>query len=196
MGIELNFVNNSGGSPEIVVFQKNTATALKVIKDLEPGHSRVFTFPTELKIDLSDEEDTFAPEMPIEIGQMVHVSMNESDDVLIRKLDAPKPGDIEVVNDLKNFSINAAISLSGKVLDLKEIIAPGQKAVFQFKPVMVVGIAQNAEIGNALSDDVLPKINCEFPLSGIASADIVMTGGGGGSGAGKYEFRLEKVVGV
>ncbi len=45
-----------------------------------------------------------------------------------------------------------------------------------------------------MSPAVVASTNTEFSLLGIASADIVMTGGGSGLDARPFEFNIENVV--
>lgn len=71
---------------------------------------------------------------------------------------------------------------------------PGQKAVFEFKPTLWIGTASQIEQGAVMNSAVLSDINTELSLLGIKRADIVMTGGGGGTTATAYQFRLANVV--
>jgi len=45
-----------------------------------------------------------------------------------------------------------------------------------------------------MNSAVVSSINTELSLIGIASADIVMTGGGAGPAATPFEFAFENVV--
>jgi hypothetical protein len=45
-----------------------------------------------------------------------------------------------------------------------------------------------------MNSAVISDINTELSLLGVASADIVMTGGGAGTSAAPYQFRLANVV--
>jgi hypothetical protein len=57
-----------------------------------------------------------------------------------------------------------------------------------------IGVATEVVQGEALSSAVLSNVNQDLPLQGIASADIVMTGGGTDSNSTSYVFALENVV--
>ena len=48
--------------------------------------------------------------------------------------------------------------------------------------------------GQPLNAAIVSSVNTEISLLGIASADIVMTGGGAGPGAKPFVFTLQNVV--
>ena len=72
-------------------------------------------------------------------------------------------------------------------------MAPGQKAVFAFKPTIFIGVVSEVAEGDVMDSAVISDINTEISLLGIASADIVMTGGGTGPDAVPFAFNLENV---
>jgi molybdopterin biosynthesis enzyme MoaB len=53
---------------------------------------------------------------------------------------------------------------------------------------------QYAEQGQVIDSAIISQVNTEISLTGIASADIVMTGGGTGPGATAYMFSLQNIV--
>jgi hypothetical protein len=48
--------------------------------------------------------------------------------------------------------------------------------------------------GQVMNSAVVSSINTELSLLGIASADILMTGGGPGASAAPFAFKLQNVV--
>ena len=82
------------------------------------------------------------------------------------------------------------------MLALQQGLNPGQTAAFVFSSSIFVGVAPDIEEGQQLNSEVLSQINTEISLEGISSADIVLTGGGDGSGSQPYRFTLENVVGA
>jgi hypothetical protein len=102
--------------------------------------------------------------------------------------------EVQVLNSLPKGAINAGIYKAGKLLATKTSIAPQQKAVFEFKPTLWIGVVSQVDEGQVMNSAILSNIDTEISLLGIASADIVMTGGGPGSGATPFVFRLENVV--
>jgi hypothetical protein len=104
------------------------------------------------------------------------------------------PDEIEVKNHLPTGSVNALIYKAGKLFAHKTGIAPGQKAVFQFNPTIYIGVVSQMDQGQVMNAAILSDINTEISLLGIASADIVMTGGGPGPNAAPFAFTLANVV--
>ena len=76
----------------------------------------------------------------------------------------------------------------------KTSIAPGQKAVFHFKPTIWIGAISQVAQGEVMNSAIINDVETEISLLGIASADIVMTGGGSGAASTAFEFNLENVV--
>ena len=71
---------------------------------------------------------------------------------------------------------------------------PWQKAVFEFKPTIWIGVASQVVQGQVMNSAIISNINTELSLLGIASADIVMTGGGPGANSTPFAFNLENIV--
>jgi len=102
--------------------------------------------------------------------------------------------EVQVLNSLPVGAINASIYKAGKLLAVKTSIAPQQKAVFEFKPTIWIGVASQIVQGQVMDSAIISNINTELSLLGIASADIVMTGGGPGANSTPFAFNLENIV--
>jgi hypothetical protein len=87
-------------------------------------------------------------------------------------------------------SIDAQIYRNGKLLATKTGVSPQQKAVFEFKPTIWVGIVNEIQEGDIMNSAILSDINTEISLLGITKADLIITGGGEGSTAVPYKFTL------
>ena len=85
--------------------------------------------------------------------------------------------EVDVRNDLDYGAIQAGIYKDSRLLALKTNISPGEKAVFEFKPTIWVGVVSGVEEGDVMNSAVMSDVNTEISLLGIASADIVLTGG-------------------
>ena len=202
-GIKLNFINESNdkNNSEVVVFQKNVATdfdeiavAWKVIQNCGTGWQHSFVFPLEFQISASDAWDnSLITPIDAENGQMFAVSRGQSGDQLGYAGAGSSRKEVEVRNDLPLGSINAEIYKNGKLLSTKTGISPGQKAVFEFKPTIWIGVVSQVTEGQLMDSAIISAINTELGLLGVASADIVMTGGGVGPNASRFEFQLENV---
>lgn len=203
MDIKLNFINQSNdtNNSKVVIFQKNVATdfdelpvAWHVIQHCGRNETHPFTYPMPMAVSSSDSWGNYTPHLDAAHGQAFAVSMTPSGDSLSYHGPASSPNEVEVINDLTRGAISASIYKSGKLLATRTGLAPMQKAVFQFKPTIWVGVASDVVEGEVLNSAILSDINTEISLFGIASADIVMTGGGTGPDATPFTFALANTV--
>jgi hypothetical protein len=201
--VKLNFINNSNDSnnSEIVIFQKNVSTgydelavAWTVIQNCGVGDNHPFSYPLDMKVSASDSYGNFTPQLLAYPGQAFEVVLDRSGDIL-QLADSPAASvkDVEVRNSLTQGSINACVYRDGKLLATKTNVVPLEKAVFQFKPTIWIGVAAEIEEGEVMDSAILSTINTEISLLGVASADIVMTGGGAGATSKPYTFKLMNV---
>ena len=200
--IKLNFINDSNdvNNSNVVIFQKNAGTsfdelavAWQVIKYCGQGDNHPFTWPFASSVGASDSWGNYTPQLAAQPGQMFQMVLTPSGDQLQPAGPASSPQEIQVLNALNKGAINANIYKAGKLLAIKTGVAPGQKAVFQFKPTIWIGVASEIEEGEVMNNAIISNINTELNLLGIASADIVMTGGGAGAGAKPFQFTLQNV---
>ncbi|MFJ2987225.1 hypothetical protein ACIPF8_05125 [Collimonas sp. NPDC087041] len=203
MDIKLNFINQSNdlNNSQIVVFQKNTASdfdelsvAWKIIKNCGQGDNHPFTFPMAMAVGASDSYGNYTPQLPAQNGQLFHVSLTGSGDTLSVAGPGTSTKEVQLRNDLEKGAINASIYKDGRALAIKTSIAPGQKAVFEFKPTIWIGAVSQVVEGQIMNSAIMSDVNTEIPLLGIASADIIMTGGGPGVGSTALKFTLDNVV--
>jgi len=201
--IKLNFINESNdqNNSHIVFFQKNVSTdfdelavAWKVIKNCATGWHHEFTFPMSMRISAEDSwgNEIITP-IPAHNGQLFHVFQDPSGDQLEYFGPGPSRKEVQLRNDLVKGAISANIYKGGKLLARKTGVSPEQKAVFQFKPTLWVGVVSQIEEGEVMNSAIISDINTELGLLGVASADIVMTGGGTGPNATKFQFSLENI---
>lgn len=202
MDIQLNFINNSNdaNNSEIVIFQKNVATnfdelavAWQVIRYCGQGDNHPFTFPMQMQVGASDSYGNYTPQLDAQKGQMFEMALTPSGNRLVPAGPATRSTEVQVLNSLENGAINASICKNGKLLAIKTSIAPQQKAAFQFKPTIWIGVASQIVQGQVMNSAIVSSITTELSLLSIASADIVMTGGGPGPNAKPFAFNLENV---
>lgn len=202
--IKLNFINESNdqNNSEVVFFQKNIGTdfdelavAWKVIENCATGWHHTFTYPMEMRISAADSwgNEIIDPVVATN-GQLFHVYSDPSGNQLTYYGPGASRNEVQLRNDLGKGSIDAKIYKGGKLLAIKTGISPEQKAVFQFKPTLWVGVVSQVEEGQVMNSAILSDVNTELGLLGVASADIVMSGGGVGKGATKFQFKLENIV--
>jgi hypothetical protein len=202
MDIRLKVINRSDGGHqnEIVLFQKDVLANLdefplawKVIRYCGRDCYHPFVYPTGFEVATSDEYGNYSQRVPVVNGQVVTVTATPSGRRLGPCVDSSYSAEVQVVNAQARGSVNVNIFKAGLLLACKTAVAPGQKAVFQFKPTLWIGVASQIEQSSAVNSAVIQSVNTELSLLGIASADIVMTGGGSSSNAGPFVFTLENV---
>jgi hypothetical protein len=149
----------------------------------------------EMTIAASDSWGNYSPQIPATNGQLFQVVNNGSGDVLnYQGQNAGSPNEVDILNTLNMGAINANVYKDGRLLAAKTGIAPGQKAVFQFKPTIWIGVVSQVEEGQVMNSAIISQINTEISLFGLASADIVMTGGGPGANSTPFIFTLQNKV--
>ncbi|HEY5720744.1 MAG TPA: hypothetical protein VIT45_00325 [Allosphingosinicella sp.] len=205
MDIQLNFINqsNDANNSQIVIFQKNVATgyyddsavAWKVIQQCGPGDNHPFVYPATMQVTTSDSFGNYEPRLDAQPGDAFQVALTGSDETL-GKASAPanNPTEMQVLNNLPRDAINAHIYRDGMLLASRTSLAPGQMAAFKFKPTIWIGAVSQVVQGQVMNSAIVEQVNTEFSLLGIASADIVMTGGGPGENSTPLQFSLQNVV--
>ncbi|WP_339606763.1 hypothetical protein [uncultured Roseivirga sp.] len=200
--IQLNFINKSNdqNNSEIVIFQKNMATsfdeiaiAWKVIKNCGQGDYHPFTYSSVLQVAMSDSYGNYTPHLSAMPGQAFEMVLAPSGDLIQYSGPAASSKSIELKNSLQRGAVSGYVYRDGSVIAMKSNIAPGQKAVFEFTPTIFIGVASQITQGQIMNSAIISNINTEISLLGLASADIVMTGGGSGANATAFAFSLENV---
>lgn len=204
MDIKLRFVNQSsdGNKSEVVIYQKNLLTSVasltvawKVIRYCGRDCTHPFVYPLDYEVAVTDEYGNFSPRLSAKNGQLLElISTPTGSRRLLHAGPASASAELHVLNGMGQGAIDVCLFKDGRLMGLKTSVSPGQKAVFQYPPVLWIGVVSEVSQGQAINSAVLPNINTELSLIGIASADIVMTGGGPGAGSTPYEFNLENIV--
>lgn len=201
--VRLNFVNQSNdmNNSDVVIFSRNVSTdfdevaiAWTVIRNCGQGWNHPFTYPMTSQLGCSDAWGNHSPQLTACPGQRFAMTLDASGALLRLQGPANSPAEIELVNALPQGAVNAGIYKDGRLFALKSGIAPQQKAVFQFKPTIWIGVVSQIDEGQVMNSAIISDINTEISLLGVASADIVMTGGGPGANAQPFQFTLANVV--
>lgn len=201
--IKLNFINwsNDANNSDIVIFQKNeipsyneTAVAWCVIHNCGRGDTHPFKYPLALSVATSDSYGNYTPKLDANPGDSFEVVLSPLGDELKPNGPATSVTEIDVQNNLERGAINACIYRDGRLLAIKTNVVPLQMATFALKPVIYIGPVSQIEEGDVMNEAILSEINTQISLLGIASADIVMTGGGVGPAAQPFQFTLQNVV--
>jgi hypothetical protein len=200
--IKLNFINqsNDDNNSDVVIFQKNVASteeiavAWQVIQYCGKGDNHPFDFTMEMAAAAKDSYGNYTPPLPAVPGQSFRLVRTTSGDQLQPNGNAGNMEAIEIVNGLSVGTIDGMVYRSGKVLGIKTGIAAQQKTAFVFQPTIWIGVLSQVNEGDIMNAAMLSVLNTEMSLIGIASADIVMTGGGSGPNAMPFVFTLQNVV--
>lgn len=204
MDIQLNLINHSNdvANSQVLIFQKNEATnfgelaiAWKVITNCGVGCNHPFLFPLKFEVCSSDSDGNYTRKMLATNGNKFAVEMGRSGHILrLTSEQTASVTEVELKNNLSQGSVSANVFKDGKLLAKHSIISPAQKVVFQFLPKIFIAVVSDVQQGEEINTAVLSDINTEFDLLGINSADIIMTGGGGGKMATQFRFELDNVV--
>lgn len=200
--IALRLINSSAelNNSSVLVFQKNVTTnfdeiavAWQVIENLGAGWIHPFQYDLNLAVSASDSWGNFVPQMDSADGKLWTVSRDGSGDQLKPTGAANSASEVQVLNGLDKGAIDACIYRSGTLLSKKTGVAPGQKAVFLFKPTIWIGVVSQVQQGDVLDSAIISNVNTQLNLTNIASADIVMLGGGPGKTSQPFSFVLQNV---
>jgi hypothetical protein len=201
--IQLNLINQSNdqNNSQIVIFQKNVVTgfdeiavAWQVIKNLGHGWHHMVNFPVDISVGAEDQDGNVSDLHTAVNGQQWSVVNTPNGHEIKLKGNASAGDRVVIQNELQKGTINAQVYRDGKLLAVKTGVAPQQLAPFTFKPSIWVGIVSELQQGEIMNSAILTSVNTEISLIGIASADIVWTGGGPGSKSTPFLFRLENIV--
>lgn len=202
--INLRFVNASAdaNNSSIVVFQKNTAAssvdeatvAWQVIENCGIGWTHDFTYEFGLQVAAQDSWGNSVGPLDSGNGVLWRVLKDSSGDQLRLIGQSKPPTEVQIENGLTLGAISAKIYRSGTLLATKTGVAPGQHAGFQFHPIIYIGVISQVTQGKIMDSAIVSTVNTSLNLSGLASADIVMTGGGPGKNSLPFTFTLEKKV--
>jgi hypothetical protein len=201
--IKLNLINrsNDANNSQIVIFQKNenadwneTSIAWYVIRNLGQNNYHPFEYSLAMTVSADDSYGNHTPQMAAENGQLFSMTMQPSGTVLAPAGSSTNPTEVQCWNALDQGSIAANVYKGGRLLARVPNIVPGEQAVFQFLPKIYMSVLSNVQQGTEMNSADVTRNNVFLDLTGLASADIIMEGGGKGETATAYRFRLENKV--
>lgn len=203
MDIKLNFINSSNdlNNSKIVIFQKNvadgvpeTAVAWKVITNCGPGENHPFVLSTTMQVSSNDSYGNYTPQIDAYPGDLFAVLQTGTGNRIHHEGRAAAPTEVHVRNNLTKGAIGVNIHKARRLLATRVPMAPGQTAVFKFAPTIWIGPVSQVSEGQVMNAAIVSSITTELSLLGIASADVVMSGGGAGASAQPFAFALANVV--
>ncbi len=199
-GVQITFVNQSNdmNNSSVVIFQKNVATnfdelavAWRVIENCGRGWTHEFVYPMQFQVGARDSWGNMSNLEYAVNGQSWAVDESPSGSSLSLTAQASSSStEVEVRNLLNVGSTDACIFRDGRLLACKTGVSPQQKAVFEFKPTIWVGVVSQIEEGEFINSAILSSVNQSFSLLGLNKAQLILTGGGSGPNAQPYKFTL------
>jgi len=200
-GIPLRVINqsNDNNNIDVVIFQKNiavfdeTAVAWQLLRFTGSGQIKELVFGNTLGIACQDGFGNFTPRLDANSGSKYEMVSSPSGDSLTLSGPSSSPSEIQLLNSI-NGHISGLIYRSNKLLARRDAVSVGQSAVFQFRPTIFIGVVSGLVEGQVMDSSVLSGINTEMSLLGIASTDIVMTGGGAGPSATPFSFSYQNIT--
>ncbi len=196
--IKLNFINRSAdtNNTNIVIFQKNTAEnsgeiaiAWKVITNCGMFDNHPFMFSMQLEVSGSGSNGKDTPRLTVSNGNVFEMDQDYSGN----QLKLSSSNEVSIKNNMVIGKMNASCYRDGRLLAAKTGLGSGEKAVFKFLPKIYIGVVSEVKQGDVMNSAIVSKISTEINLSGITSADIVMTGGGVSKSATPFSFTLENI---
>ncbi|MFM2059040.1 MAG: hypothetical protein RLY71_3425 [Pseudomonadota bacterium] len=200
MNVQLNYVNASLGTDiDVVVFQQGFTSNPNdpvfpwiVIKHCGRNCYHPFEYGPATYLSIGDEYGNYSSLKEVMPGQTWAVEATHNGRRLNMIGDQRHSRELQVQNDRPSGAINVCLFRNKRIVARKTAVAPRQMAVFDMS-VQTIWFAAASDVK---MDQPLPKFIVsearEFALPGIASADIVM----GGGGAEPYCFTLENVMPV
>ena len=205
--IQLRYLNRSldKNNSTVVIFQKPAIpdwnsgfVAWRVIRNCGVGDYHPFTYSMLLNVSASDSDGNFMPRLAAYPGNLFEVAMSTSG----HELDladangSDKADEVQVLNKLTQGAISASVYRDGKVLAVQPLFPPNEQAVFKFLPKIYCALVSNVEEGAVMDSATVMRDAVEIDLTDVASADIVLKGGGNDDNAKAFTFGKENVVGL
>ena len=200
MDIRLTFLSRSPASRDsvIVLFQKNarpvpggSEIAWKTIRHCGYGYSHPVAFPAQLEICTGDEFGNYSPRMRVTGGDHFSVMPTHLGRRLAIRRRSPGGTEVEVRNELRQGALDINVFRDSRLLWRRRSLPPQQRTMFSFPPSLWIGAIPGARQSEPLRAHAAAAPPTLLSLRGVASADIVMTGGGSGPDAAPITFSLE-----
>lgn len=185
-----------------VMMQKNKASheekgfPWRVFRNLEPGQAYAFEYLDQIQVAFSDNDGNLSPNYDAEPGSSFSVVKETSGLTLVQNRSSLDPTGIDIINEVEQGSFNLWCLRGGKKLAVEYNVDPNIDARFEFEPFeLFLGVILSDEVDD--TQDIDPAFLPYFKriyLNGIASADIVIYGGGVGPSAEPFNFILENII--
>lgn len=198
----LRFVNLSddGGSSNIVFFQKNGAAirdfsiAWRVVRRCGYRNYCPIPYSWDTDINMVDWNDNHSKRQKAGQGDVFHITPQRHGKRLSAVEKNGHPTQVWVQNCLSLGALHVNLYRSGHLVAQQRNVIPEQWAKFELSHWLYVAVIPGIQQGAAIPMEYLSAPATEFCLHGIASADIVMHGGGQGRDATALRFEMANVL--
>lgn len=200
MQIKLNFINRSSATnnPRLAIFQQSNGGASG-----EPGAlawrmigSRAIDDPGPFLLPLQAQAGGLGADYPPQLGaaaRNMDLEMDmDMDAILRRNRDAIEAA--EARGNRQAEPGNASLDSNAMAPVATTTAEPLQDAVSASAPTIRISAVSAMPAGEAMAPAPLSPVDTELSLLGIASADVVITGGGCGPSSTPISFHLENIV--
>lgn len=190
MHIALNLINQSSAitPPAICIVHKDLLadcppplTVWTVVRRCAPGWCRPLRLSQVAEVSLGDAYGNFSRRRPAPAGSVFAVTGQHDGPRLAATGQRGRPDQVVVRNELPDGAVDVHLFNDRRLLGSRRWLAPGQAAVFHVAPVLWIGalgdgerVAESQSLPRALQ----ARLDTRLDLHGVASADIVMHGGG------------------
>lgn len=198
----LNFVSRSTASfrTSVLLFQQNVALvndspviAWKSIRNCGYYCNHPFDYDDQLSVSISDCFGNYTPRKLVNAGDVLAAVPAPSGRRLVTIENRTARRDVHVRNDLPRGAINVHVFRGADPLWRRTSLVPQQETVFRFEPTLWIGEAPGVVQGEPLSPAFVGTVLTQLPLFGVASADIVMSGGEPGPDSTPIAFKLSNM---
>ncbi len=195
---ELRLVNKSQHilDTEFVIFQKNYAAesdagtiAWRVIRNLGVASHHTFEFG-RLELGVAKTFRHHSSLMRAKAGDAFRAYELHGGVVAVSNGKSADPATIEVLNNRPEEPISAQCFRDGIGLAIVDNIASGHRALFDIRPEFFIGGVTYVEQGAPMTEKMINYITAKFSIEGVASADIIISGGADGQ---PFDFAMENV---
>ncbi|KAF0249390.1 MAG: hypothetical protein FD167_1214 [bacterium] len=205
IGTQLKVINlsDSPRPQSIIFFQKNCANtnkdnsiiAWQVINQLSYDHYCEIDFSNKLFASVSDYYGNHKPQIKLQPGHLYKITRETNQTSFVESGLGSHPLEIQVENTLNQGSYNVNIFRSNKLLSRYSSLIPQERAFFQFKYIIWVGILPRVKEGDTLliSDIEMKTIFQQFYLIGVKKAELILVGGGIGPESTPFKFHLTNI---
>jgi hypothetical protein len=197
-GVKLTLVNNSDDTSNskfaIVagngVLGLTGAVAWTVVENNIPGNTHPFTWESARALNASDSSGNYTPQIDAINGKAYSITNDNGGIRLAEDGVSNAPNQFDIKN-ASSVITGVHLYKSGRLYAQRLSLFQNTTLTYQLRPKIFVGAVPATVVqGQTLTDGDVTNISTEFSLLGIASADIVITGGG----ANPFVFSLANIT--